>query len=115
MHPAKIDPEETSTKKYPYNKYYQFQDEDSSGRKYIKDTFNLELNPSQQKQAANQSLFDLDRDYAKYCQPKPKEANKSKLKKKMPSKSKEKTKKCFNKSVIHSVSSVRNSTKRKLT
>lgn len=28
--------EETSQKKYPYNKYYDFKDEDSSGRKYIR-------------------------------------------------------------------------------
>lgn len=28
--------EDTSTKKYPNNKYYQFNDEDSSGRKYLK-------------------------------------------------------------------------------
>lgn len=33
--------EETSMKKYPYTKYYQFEDEDSSGRKFIRDKLNL--------------------------------------------------------------------------
>lgn len=33
--------ENTSTKKYPNNKYFQFNDEDSSGRKYLKEKLNL--------------------------------------------------------------------------
>jgi hypothetical protein len=33
--------DDTSTKKYPNNKYYQFNDEDSSGRKYLKEKLNL--------------------------------------------------------------------------
>jgi hypothetical protein len=36
--------EDTSTKKYPNNKYFQFDDEDSSGRKYLKEKLNLEPN-----------------------------------------------------------------------
>jgi hypothetical protein len=34
--------DDTSTKKYPNNKYYQFNDEESSGRKYLKEKLNLE-------------------------------------------------------------------------
>ena len=34
--------ENTSTKKYPNNKYFQFNDEDSSGRKYLKEKLNLD-------------------------------------------------------------------------
>lgn len=62
------DVEETSSKKYPHTKYYQFQDEDSSGRKYIKDTLHLWTNDANANKE-NKPHFNLDKDYQKYCEP----------------------------------------------
>ena len=67
----------------------------------------------------NQTLFDLDRDYQKYCQPKKIKQNvrkSNKLKINMnKQKSKLKKQSCNHNTVMHSVSSVRNATKRKAT
>lgn len=41
LQPGHINIDDTSTKKYPNNKYFQFNDEDSSGRKYLKEKLNL--------------------------------------------------------------------------
>lgn len=38
---SKYDVDDTSTKKYPNNKYFQFNGEESSGRKYLKEKLNL--------------------------------------------------------------------------